>query len=123
MSKAVATSLRGLAFADWFRTLLPGTMRLAPRWRENWARCYDEMIRIDRRTPEQIAAVCRWARADSFWGGSGNFMSPLKLRDRKNDVQLFDRFLSAMNPAAARRALQATREHGTGSTGPRKETL
>lgn len=103
-------SERGMAFAKWFRTLLPADVRLAAGWEAKWAKTYDDMIRLDARTPEQIAAVCRWARAHDFW--AGNFLSPVKLRTRdKQGAQYFDRFLAGMNPAGARRAAkQATQE-------------
>ena len=48
---------RGVKFAEWFRTLLPGHLALPGNWREKWARCYDELVRLDKRTPEEIARV------------------------------------------------------------------
>lgn len=94
---------RGKAFAEWFATLLPPGCRFAPGWQAKWAKTYDDMIRLDGRTPEQIAAVCRWARSHDFW--ASNFLSPVKLRTRdKQGAMYFDRFLAAMNPAAAKRA-------------------
>lgn len=108
-------SERGVKFAEWFRTLLPASARVVPAWREKWARLFDDLIRLDARTPEEVAAVCRWARAHDFW--AQNFQSPEKLRKRDRDgVMYFDRFLAGMNPAAARRAVQATKEY----TVPRK---
>lgn len=73
---------RAYAFADWFRTTLPEAMQkgLVKSWREQWAKCYDDMIRLDHATPQDISDACKWARADRFW--STNFYSPLKLRDR-----------------------------------------
>lgn len=105
-------SERGLAFAAWFRTLLPTTVRLAPTWQDKWAKTFDNMIRLDERTPEQIAAVCKWARAHDFW--QANFLSPVKLRERdRTGAMYFDRFLAAMNPQAAKRAVKATQEYTT----------
>lgn len=105
-------SERGGAFAEWFRTLLPPTVRLAPTWREKWAKTFDDMIRLDARTPEQIAAVCKWARAHDFW--QANFLTPVKLRERdRQGAMYFDRFLAAMNPQAAQRAAKAGREYTT----------
>ena len=81
-------SERGFSFADWFRKLVPD-VRLETNWRENWAKCYDELIRLDSRTPETIAKVCQWGRSDNFW--SGNFLTPLKLRDKdRHGVKYFD---------------------------------
>jgi hypothetical protein len=82
----------GLAFADWFKTQIPDSSNLTSTWREDWGRCYDEMIRLDGRTKEQIFAVCRFARGDeSFW--KQNLLSPLKLRKRKDGVMYFDLLL------------------------------
>lgn len=110
----VAVSERGLRFADYFRGTLPGEMRLATGWREKWARVFDEMIERDRRTPEEIAKVCRWARAHDFWRGA--FLSPAKLRVRKDGVQYFDRFAEQMRAggsggAAARKAAVAAGQY------------
>lgn len=115
-------SERGAKFAEWFRTLLPQTVRLAPGWQAKWAKCYDALVTLDGRTPEQIAAVCRWARAHDFW--QQNFLTPLKLRKTDRDgANYFDKFLAGMNPRAAARAVKATREHGLGGVGPQVERM
>lgn len=107
-----APSERGVKFAEWFRGLLDASVQAAPSWREKWAECFDEMIRLDGRTAAEIAKVCQWARAHDFW--QANFLSPLKLRKRDRDgVLYYDRFLAAMHPAAARRAVAATKEYST----------
>jgi len=81
-------------FVDWFIALLAETgapvAKITPSVRENWADCYDKMLRLDGRTKEQVKAVCRWARNDPFW--RRNFLSPMKLRDKKDGVQWFDLF-------------------------------
>lgn len=87
-------SARGLEFADWFKTTLPESHKLPADWRNNFACCFDDMIRLDGRTETQIAAVCKWARSDSFW--SANFLSPRKLRDKKHGVQYFDSLTEKM---------------------------
>ncbi len=56
-----AASERGVKFAEWFRTLLPGTMRLASNWRAQWAKCFDDLRKLDGRDEMEIAMVCRWA--------------------------------------------------------------
>lgn len=115
-------SEKAWSFARWFLTLLPATVRMDGSISRKWAKCYDDMIRLDSRTPEQIAAVCKWARAHAFW--QANFQSPLKLRQRdKAGVLYFDIFFAAMNPQAARRVVQQSREHGIGSAGPDVETM
>ena len=91
--KAVSES--GLKFADWFRKTLPDDVRLSANWRESWGRCYDDLLRLDRRTRGQVHAVCKWAREDEFW--RSNFMSPLKLREKKDGVSYFDRFAERAN--------------------------
>jgi hypothetical protein len=92
----------GHAFVTWFVALLVETgapaPKLTPSNRDSWAKCYDDMLRIDGRTKEQVKAVCSWARNDSFW--RKNFLSPMKLRERKDGVQWFDAFSAKMNPTA-----------------------
>lgn len=111
---------RGAAFAEWFKSLLPATVRLAPTWRAKWAKLYDDLMKLDSRAPEQIAAVCKWARAHEFW--QANFLSPIKLRERdRSGAMYFDRFLAAMDPQSARRAATASREYTTPRGGARVE--
>lgn len=91
----------GSRFVDWFVKLLVETgapdPKLTPSIRESWADCYDKLLRLDGRTKDEVKEVCRWARNDSFW--RGNFMSPMKLRDKKDGVKYFDVFLNKMrNP-------------------------
>ncbi len=81
---------RGVRFAEWFRTLLPENANPSPNWKTKWSECYDSMVRLDKRTAEEITLICKWARSDDFW--SSNFQSPLKLRERKDGVQYFDIF-------------------------------
>lgn len=88
-------SADGLAFADWFRSTLPSGLKLSESWRQSWGECYDKLIRLDSRLPDDIKRVSHWGRSDSFW--SRNFMSPMKLRDKdKNGVSYFDRLMSCM---------------------------
>ena len=96
-------SQAGLDFADWFRSTLPERVSLSRRWREEWAGVFDDLVRIDKRTPEEISGVCKWARADSFW--APRFLSPLKLRRRNQEgVTYFDGFSAQMlNGSKARR--------------------
>ena len=86
----------GYKFVDWFVSLLAETeapkLDITEAARNRWADCYDKMIRIDKRTKEQVVLVCRFGRHDPFW--RQNFFSPSKLRDKKDDVMLFDKFLA-----------------------------
>jgi hypothetical protein len=86
----------GYKFVDWFVSLLTETeapkLDITEAARNRWADCYDKMIRIDKRTKEQVVLVCRFGRHDPFW--RSNFFSPSKLRDKKDDVLLFDKFLA-----------------------------
>ena len=86
----------GYKFVDWFIALLKETdapkLDVTDSMRNRWADCYDKMLRLDKRTKEQIVLVCRFGRHDPFW--RQNFLSPSKLRDKKDDVMLFDRFLA-----------------------------
>jgi hypothetical protein len=86
----------GHKFVDWFLALLAETeapkIEVTEATRNRWADCYDKMIRIDQRTKEQVVLVCKFGRHDPFW--RQNFFSPSKLRDKKDDVMLFDKFLA-----------------------------
>lgn len=87
----------GQRFVLWFLELLAvGGVKpaLTPAAKESWADCYEKMIRIDGRTKDEIKTVCRWAREDSFW--RKNFLSPMKLREKKDGVPYFDQFTAKM---------------------------
>ncbi len=90
-------SERGMTFAQWFRVTLAADANLPANWCRDWARIFDEMIALDGRTPEQIAAVCKWARGHDFW--RQHFLTPAKLRKRKDGVMYFDKFSEAMKAA------------------------
>ncbi len=85
-----------LDFASWFKTLLPKAQKVSQSNLKDWAKTYDDCIRLDSRARDEILAVCEWARADTFW--SANFQSASKLRQKnKTGVQYFDVFLQQMN--------------------------
>lgn len=85
-----------LDFAAWFKTLLPKAQKVSQSNLKDWAKTYDDCIRLDSRARDEILAVCEWARADTFW--SANFQSASKLRQKnKSGVQYFDVFLQQMN--------------------------
>lgn len=88
----------GKKFAEWFRETLPKNIRLTDNWLNQFANAYDDMIRLDKRTKREIFEVSQWARNDEFW--SVNFMSPAKLRKRKDGVLYFDLFQARMNQPA-----------------------
>lgn len=93
--KSPKTSKEGLEFADWFRSTLPAKTQLKRNWRDDFAKTFDDLVRLDERTPEEIRRVSSWAREDEFW--SGNFMSPTKLRKRNGDgIRYFDVFAAKM---------------------------
>lgn len=82
-----------LSFARWFMTLLPKEMqgRISEVAYKGWLVVYDQLIRIDKRTPKEIFEVCKWARADKLW--STNFFSPVKLRRKDQDLIFYwDKF-------------------------------
>ena len=88
-------SERGFGFSDWFRKQLPGDIVLSSSWRQNWAKCFDDLIRLDSRSPKEIQEVCEWARNDGFWGA--NFLSPMKLRQKNpSGTSYFDVFVAKM---------------------------
>ena len=86
-------SADGLAFANWFnKELKPDSVKPTDADLKKWAATYDDLIRIDGKTKEQIANAVKWARNDDFW--SKNFLSPLKLRSKNRDgVKYIDVFI------------------------------
>ena len=55
-----------------------------------WAVDVDKMIRIDKRNPEQIKTVIKFAQSDSFW--QSNILSGKKLREK------YDQLLMKITP-------------------------
>jgi DNA-binding Lrp family transcriptional regulator len=51
-----------------------------------WAKVIDLMLRIDKRTPEEIRSVITWAQGDSFW--SKNILSTEKLRKQYDQLNI-----------------------------------
>ena len=96
--RVINSSSEGIQFADWFKASLPETINLKANWQESFAKAYDDLVRIDKRSMEGIKEVCRWARMDKFW--KTNFMSPSKLRDRNKDgIIWFDVFVEKARAA------------------------
>lgn len=50
-----------------------------------WAKSIDEMIRLDKRTPEEIKEIIRWCQRDVFW--RKNILSGTTLRLKFNRLQ------------------------------------
>jgi hypothetical protein len=94
-SKSFTTE--SVQFAQWFKSSLPENTNLSANWRESFAQEFENMVRIDKRSPDEIRQVCRWARQDEFW--RSNFYSPVKLRKRKDGVQYYDILLQKMKSA------------------------
>lgn len=89
-------SPEGIVFADWFKSTLPVGIHLKSNWQALFGKAFDELVKLDKRSPEEIRRVSQWARTDGFW--STNFMSPAKLRKRNGDgIQYFDVFLGRMS--------------------------
>lgn len=80
---AAPPSLRGVAFAQWFLTLIPEHHRERLYDEQTWGHVFDQLRSIEKVDELEIARVCQWARADKFW--STNFYSPLKLRKKQKD--------------------------------------
>ncbi len=100
-------SPEGIIFAVWFKSSLPATTNLKAGWQQSFAECYDELVRLDKRSPEEIRAVSQWARMDSFW--QPNFMSPAKLRKRNGDgITYFDVFTEKMKQPTSSHSPQAS---------------
>lgn len=91
-------SLEGIQFASWFKGSLPEDVDVK-NWQTTFAKAHDDLVRLDKRTTEEIKAVCQWARTDSFW--QGNFHSPCKLRKRNPDgITYWDVFSQKMKTPA-----------------------
>lgn len=101
--KAVAVSDEGLGFAKWFATTLDETERPQASMYPKWAKCYDDLLRLDGRTKGEVVAVCKWARGHHFW--RKNFLSPLKLRKLNDEgTPYFTVFTTNMKTDAAPQA-------------------
>lgn len=81
-----AVSEEGLRFAEWFLTLLPEAMRgrQVGEWRRRWAGAYDALAKFH--TKEEIAAVCRFCRANTYFASV--VQSPLKLLETKRGTTM-----------------------------------
>ncbi len=83
--------------AEWLHSLIK---HRKPNFREpNWPDWYAEMdkiMRIDRRTCEQLHELIGWCQQDSFW--QNNILSPSKLRKQLDRLELPT---SRDNPALA----------------------
>jgi hypothetical protein len=53
---------------------------------QQWAKHIDAMIRLDKRTPEQIEGVIRWTQQDPFW--QNNILSTAKLREKFDQLEM-----------------------------------
>ena len=69
-----------------------------------WARDIDLMMRVDKRSVEDIQAMISWCQRDNFW--QGNILSPKKLRDK------FDQLTVKMNTAQRTDNPRANRPNG-----------
>lgn len=86
-TKGYDPSQEGIQFAQWFKSSLPESVKLPTNWQDSFAKTFDDLVRLDSRSPEEIRQVCKWARTDNFW--KSNFMSPSKLRQRNADGILY----------------------------------
>ena len=57
-----------------------------PNVTEGWRKACDRMLRIDKRTPEQVENAIRWCQADPFW--RANVLSMPKLREKYDQLRL-----------------------------------
>jgi len=104
-------SIEGQAFAEWFMTIKPESLNPTARNKLNWARTYDELIRLDGRTDQEILRVCQWARGHPIW--HEHFLSPCKLRTRdKQGVLYYEKFLEGMKSQNAK-SQSHERSHST----------
>jgi len=57
-----------------------------PKAMSSWCKHIDYMIRLDKRSPDEIAELFEWAQKDSFW--CANIRSPRKLREKWDTLVL-----------------------------------
>lgn len=99
-------SLEAVQFAVWFKGSLPTGFDLQSNWQNTFSKAFDDLVRIDKRDPEEIRKVCQWAR-QSWW--KDKFYSPGKLRKRNPDgIKYFDVFSEQMKPAKTTAPVAAT---------------
>jgi hypothetical protein len=60
--------------------------RITPAQSRNWERTADRMLRLDGRTPEQVAKLIRWVQQDEFW--MANILSMDTLREKFDQLEL-----------------------------------
>lgn len=53
---------------------------------QKWASDMEKILRLDNRTPEQVADVIDWCQHDEFW--QDNILSPAKLRKQLDKLEL-----------------------------------
>lgn len=117
-SNGHVSSDESIQFAVWFKSSLPESINLQSNWLQSFAKTYDDLVRIDRRKPEDIRQVCQWARTDGFW--KVQFMSPGKLRKRNSDgITYFDLFSERMKQPSGQTAKPAATS--TANTGDREK--
>lgn len=98
----------GFKFAQWFAEKhCPPELPSHKKNQESWAREYEMLRRIDRKTKEQIKDAVIWSRSDEFW--SNNFKSPLKLRKKNSDgIMYIDVFLAKASESKKKQHNPAT---------------
>jgi hypothetical protein len=60
--------------------------RITEKQVREWSLTADRMLRLDRRTPEQIENLIRWVQKDEFW--MANILSMSKLREKFDQLEL-----------------------------------
>ncbi len=96
-SKKRIYSDESIEFANWFKSTLPESMNVK-NWQDTFQKAYDDLVRIDKRSPEQIREICQWARNDDYW--HDKFFSPARLRrPNKDGINYYDFFSAQMKPA------------------------
>lgn len=58
----------------------------SPNITEKWVHDMEKIIRLDKRSPEEVDACIRWSQANDFW--KANILSPAKLRAKFDTMRL-----------------------------------
>lgn len=88
-------SEEGMNFANWFAKEYPTNKPPTTRQKMNWAVIYDKLLRLDGYTKQDVIKAVKWAKNDNFW--TTNFYTPVKLREKKDEVSYMERFLNGAN--------------------------
>jgi hypothetical protein len=108
----LAPSPEGMEFALLLRGKILGNnprAKITENQLVHWAGDADRMMRIDKRTPEEIYALLVWSQADSFW--KTNILSMKKLREKFDQLTMHAKRKEESNRRGKRPGSDTTQDH------------